>query len=260
VGLRTIADVEPTFDQYAERYEQELERGKFLTGETREFYSRERLNWVRRLLDRSNLAARRVLDFGCGLGLATPELFDSLGASEVVGVDVSEQSLALAQSQFGSDRARFLAPARAIEAGPFDVAYTNGVFHHIPPAERDGAVRIVYEALRPGGAFAFWENNPWNPAMRFSMSRVSFDKEAITITAPEARTLLGAGGFEVVETSFRFIFPRLLAPLRALEPSLSALPLGAQYLVWCRKPSGAPTAESVSKSSPAPSGDRASRA
>jgi SAM-dependent methyltransferase len=252
--------VEPTFDEYAERYEQELERGKWLTGETREFYARERLAWVRRLLDRSGLVARRVLDFGCGVGFATPDLFARLNAEEVVGVDVSEQSLALARSQYGSDRARFLAPNAAIETGPFDLAFTNGVFHHIAPAERGAAVRVVYAALRPGGVFAFWENNPWNPAMRYSMSRVSFDKNAITITPPEARTLLDAGGFQIVETSYRFIFPRLLAPLRALEPALSTLPIGAQYLVWCRKPSDAPTAESADKNSPARSGDRVPRA
>jgi hypothetical protein len=26
------------------------------------------------------------------------------------------------------------------------------------------AVDYVYRSLRPGGLFAFWENNPWNPA------------------------------------------------------------------------------------------------
>jgi SAM-dependent methyltransferase len=249
--------VEPTFDEYADRYEKELERGKWLTGETREFYARERVDWVRRRLDQAGIVPTRVLDFGCGVGYATPELLGRLDARELVGVDVSERSLAIARAHYGSDRARFLTADAALDTGAFDLAFTNGVFHHIPPAERLDAVRTVLRSLRPGGAFAFWENNPWNPGMRISMSRVSFDKDAITITPPEAARLLREGGFQVVETTFRFIFPRLLAWLRALEPPLAALPIGAQYLVWCRKPSDAPAARSGDRSSPASSGGRA---
>ncbi len=82
--------------------------------------------------------------------------------------------------------------------------------------------------------FAFWENNPWNPGTRYIMSRVSFDANAITITPPEARRLLRAAGFAIVRTDTLFWFPRALRMLRPLEPLLSALPLGGQYLVLCR--------------------------
>jgi hypothetical protein len=66
------------------------------------------------------------------------------------------------------------------------------------------------------------------------MSRVSFDENAITITPPEARRLLRAAGFEIVETDFLFIFPRVLRFLRPLERLVTRLPLGGQYLVLCR--------------------------
>jgi hypothetical protein len=68
------------------------------------------------------------------------------------------------------------------------------------------------------------------------MSRIPFDRDAITLSAPAARRLLTDGGFEVVHVRFLFIFPKLLRALRRLEPPLSALPLGAQYQVLCRKP------------------------
>ena len=41
------------------------------------------------------------------------------------------------------------------------------------------------DALRPGGLFAFWENNPWNPGTRLVMSRIPFDRDAITLSALE---------------------------------------------------------------------------
>lgn len=246
--------VDAEFDQYADEYDVALERGLSVTGEGRLWYARERLAWVRRRLNAEGVAAGRILDFGCGDGSTTPEFFAQLDAAELVGVDVSPRSVARATALHGSNRARFASPPDAARnAGPFDLAYCNGVFHHIPLADRLGAVRLVHDALRVGGHFAFWENNPWNPGTRWIMSRVSFDRDAITLSPPEARRLLRAGGFHVVCTEFRFFVPRSLAPLRALEPSIARVPLGGQYLVWCRKISGGPAAESASKSSPAPS-------
>lgn len=258
MGVRPVG--EPEFDGCAERYDEELTRGLSLTGEGIEYYARERLDWVKRWLTREGVAVRRVLDFGCGIGHATPLLLDRLGAAEVVGVDVSTRSLAVARERYGSDRTHFMAPEDALGTGPFDLAFTNGVFHHIPPRDRPAAVRTVWDALRPGGIFAFWENNPWNPGTRFIMSRVSFDKDAITITPPEARAMLRAAGFHVARTTSRFYFPKALAVLRVIEPALTSLPLGGQYLVWCQKPTGAPAARSEDRSSRTPSGVPSPRA
>lgn len=224
-----------TFDGCADRYEEELARGLSVTGEDLTYFARERLDWVKRLLDRDRVVVRRVLDFGCGVGHATPLFFDRLGATEVVGVDVSSRSLERARELYGSPRARFVSPDEA--SGPFDLAFTNGVFHHIPLAQRAAAVRYVFGALKPGGIFAFWENNPWNPGTRYIMRRVSFDRDAMTLTPPESRALLRGGGFQVLGTSSRFYFPRALAMLRGLEPALARVPLGGQYLVCCRRAS-----------------------
>ena len=96
-------------------------------------------------------------------------------------------------------------------------------------------MNLVYRSLVPGGLFSFWENNPWNPGTRYVMSRIPFDRDAITLTPPEARRLLRAGGFEIVRTDFLFIFPRILGWLRGFERFAATLPLGAQYHVLCRK-------------------------
>jgi SAM-dependent methyltransferase len=122
-------------------------------------------------------------------------------------------------------------------AGQFDLAFCNGVFHHIPPAERTDAVATVWNALRPGGLFAFWENNPWNPATRYVMSRIPFDRDAITLIPPESRGLLKDAGFEVLRTDYLFIFPRFMKWCRPLERLMTSWPLGTQYQVLCRKAS-----------------------
>lgn len=117
-----------------------------------------------------------------------------------------------------------------------DLVYCNGVFHHISAGERPGAIEQVFKALKPGGLFALWENNPWNPVTRYAMSRVPFDRDAILVWPTQARRLLRSAGFEVLRTDFVFFFPAGLRKLRFLEPHLCKLPLGGQYLVLARKP------------------------
>jgi SAM-dependent methyltransferase len=226
----------PEFDAYAARYDEALAAGLSVTGEDKDYYARGRMHWVAgRLRALGAPAPATVLDFGCGLGNSTPLFLDILGARHVVGVDVSEGLLDRARAAFANEpRARFHAIAAYEAPGSADLAFVNGVFHHIPPADRAEALRYVRRTLRPGGLFAFWENNPWNPGTRYIMNRVSFDEHAITITPPEARGLLRAAGFEVVETDFLFIFPRALRWLRPLERLVARLPLGGQYLVLCR--------------------------
>ena len=116
------------------------------------------------------------------------------------------------------------------------MAFCNGVFHHIVPADRRASAQYVYDALRPGGIFAFWENNTWNPGTRYVMSRIAFDRDAITLTARESRALLRQAGFEVLRTDYLFVFPAALRILRRLEPMIARFPLGGQYMVLARKP------------------------
>jgi hypothetical protein len=93
--------------------------------------------------------------------------------------------------------------------------------------------------LRPGGFFAFWENNPWNPGTRWIMSRTPIDRDAITISPREARKLLHSADFRVLSVDSLFYFPRSLGWFRPLEKVLTRLPLGGQYLVLCVKDSPA---------------------
>jgi SAM-dependent methyltransferase len=116
-----------------------------------------------------------------------------------------------------------------------DLAYCNGVFHHIQPAQRPAALAMIHRALRAEGLFSFWENNPWSLATRYVMSRCEFDRDAIPLSPRQATALLRNGGFEILRTDFRFIFPRALRAFRKIEDWVYRAPLGTQYQVLCRK-------------------------
>jgi SAM-dependent methyltransferase len=220
------------FDEFAGDYDSALNRGISLSGEDKDYFARGRIEWLRSCVGDSR--PERVLDYGCGTGSASSLFQSVLGAGSVVGVDTSAESISVAQrtAQAGISFSRM---DEYRPAGDADLAYCNGVFHHIPRAERAEAIRYVHDSLRPGGLFSFWENNPWNPGTRIVMSRIPFDRDAILVSALEARRLLKAGGFELLSTHFLFVFPHMLRALRPLEAPLARLPLGAQYQVLCRK-------------------------
>ena len=233
------------FDAYATGYHTALDEGLALSGEDSFYFAKGRVDWLRLRLDRLGHAAEVVLDYGCGTGSTVPLLLALPGVQRVIGTDASAALLDTAIREHGSDEASFL-PLSTPLAGVADLAYCNGVFHHIGPADRAAALGFVVRALRPGGLFAFWENNPWNPGTRLIMRRIPFDRDAVMMTPRAARRLLTAGGLEVIGTDFTFFFPALLRRLRRLEPHLRRVPVGAQYLVLARKPLNHGAAEASS--------------
>jgi SAM-dependent methyltransferase len=222
------------FDRFADNYDECLNDALAASGETKEYFVRARVEWLAQCLKEYGQPARAVLDYGCGTGDTTAFLREFLGCESVVGLDISTQSLDRARVAHGA-RCRFLTFAEYTPDGMVDVVYCNGVFHHIPPAERADAVRYISQCLRPGGVFGLWENNPWNPGTQYVMHRCEFDQDAVKISPPEAVNLLRDGGLEILRTDHRFFFPRMLKMMRPVESLLTNVPLGAQYQVFARK-------------------------
>lgn len=223
--------MEPLFD-LSEKYDRMLAEGLALSGEGKEFFLEGRLELLSSLLPD---VPARVLDFGCGIGDSTARLSTLFPSAQVTGIDTSVPALERARKVHRSPRRRFLPPEELAPDACFDLAYVNGVFHHIAPARRAEAVSLIRGALAPGGRLAFFENNPLNPGARMVMKRIPFDRDAVMIGIGEARELLARNGFRVEATRTLFYFPRLLSFLRVVEPPLQRLPLGAQYLVLAEK-------------------------
>jgi SAM-dependent methyltransferase len=226
------------FDKYAVEYDAVLARGISISGEGKDYFARGRVAWLARCLSNLDERPRTAMDFGCGTGSSIPSLLNELRLEWLVGVDVSVESLAIAARLYGGAHVQFASRVEERAARQIDLAFCNGVFHHIPLSDRSAAVRSVHSALRPGGLFAFWENNPWNLGTRYVMSRIPFDRDAITLSPPAARRLLREARFEIIRTDFVFFFPRCLRWMRSWEPRLRRIPVGAQYQILCRKPNG----------------------
>jgi len=225
---------EDLFD-LSEQYEAMLNQGIRLSGEDQHYFIAGRVGELKRQMGEKK--PRRILDFGCGIGHTSDHLAREFPTAEVVGVDTAEKALEYAAGRYGGPRVRFRCAAEFQEEEGFDLCYVNGVFHHVEPENRLEVAAVIRRALVRGGYFAMFENNPWNPGTRMVMRRIPFDRNARTLTPPEAERLLEAAGFRrAAPTRSLFYFPRFLSWLRFSEPWLGRLPLGSQYCVLAEKP------------------------
>ncbi len=110
-----------------------------------------------RYVDQLEIPVNRVLELGSGPGRNA--LYLAEHGSQVDAVDLAKTSV-----DWANERAR----ARQLdvsfrqgnlfelpfEHGAYDFVYDSGCFHHIAPHRRPDYIRIVSDALRPGGCFA----------------------------------------------------------------------------------------------------------
>lgn len=126
----------------------ELERdsgGDLASGD---YWARTRAGIIARWVDEHG--ADRVLDVGCGSGYLTARIADAGHATDVVGVDVSEESIAVARRR--ETTASFhVADAFALEYPPdsFDVLIFGDVLEHFEQPER--LLEETQPLLQPDG-------------------------------------------------------------------------------------------------------------
>ncbi len=154
-------------------YDADLSRGLRLSGENKEFFAQGRLAVLaRRLTVHGGSAPLRILDYGCAAGETTLLLADRWPAAQITGVDTSESLIGEARGKIRGSRCAFRVLSELPADAVFDLIYCNGVFHHVAPRERADVLAWIRRHLAPGGFFALWENNSWNPGTRWIMSRV----------------------------------------------------------------------------------------
>ena len=113
----------------------------------------------RRLLPPS-LDGSRVLDLGCGTGALAREL-RKLGASAVIGVDLSERMLEQARARTPDQHIVFQRAdleTFAPEPVSFDLVVSSLALHYI--ADFPALARRIAAGLRPGGRFVFSVEHP----------------------------------------------------------------------------------------------------
>jgi len=110
-----------------------------------------------RYVEQLEIPVNWVLELGSGPGRNA--LYLAEHGSQVDAVDLAKTSV-----DWANDRARerqldvSFRQANlfdlSFEQGAYDFVYDSGCFHHIAPHRRNDYIRVVSDALRPGGCFA----------------------------------------------------------------------------------------------------------
>src|SRR5262249_48039634 len=126
--------------------------------------------WIRPAFERLEpLAGARLLDFGCGHGMAS--VVAARRGAAVTAFDLSPGYLAEAQPRAATNAA----PVSLLQAdgerlpladGAFDRVWGNAILH---PLDLGRAARELYRVLRPGGFAVFCE--PWGENPLLSLAR-----------------------------------------------------------------------------------------
>jgi len=131
-------------------------------------HSSAQMLWAEELIAKLDIeGSEAVLDIGCGDGTVTAALARRVPRGEVVGIDSSEDMVAMARSAFPAESFPGLsfqrADARALPfEDRFDVAFSNATLHWVK--DQAAVLRGVARALKKGGRLLFQMGGKGNAA------------------------------------------------------------------------------------------------
>lgn len=215
------------FDDYTDNYNSLLRESTNFFTESEAYFAKYKVDILRQEVP---ITAKRLLEYGCGIGRNIPFLRAAFPDAVIAGSDIAIASLEIARKEnLGVEF--FLEKDDTNVDEPYDVIFIAGVFHHIPVIERASVMKTLYRRLAPGGTLLIFEHNPFNPVTRKIVNDCPYDEDAVLLKPSNLKTLLVDSGLQVQRSSYCLFVPPSLSSLLPLEAKLSWLPLGGQYWI-----------------------------
>lgn len=220
------------FDSTGEAYDEIVDRAT----------AGEDFRWKCRMLELLP-SPRRVLDLACGTGILTGLLLERFPACRVVGVDVTEEYLAVSRRRAAerADGRVELLFGRAEDAPWGDRTFDAVVSCYLPKyADRPRLVRVLARALAPGGTLLLHDFTlPSSPSVR-----QVWEKRWAGLRDEAARHLPGA--VAMMELAPRVVAEEpwvddllaLLPPAGFEDVAVERLSMGTAAIVKARRAAG----------------------
>jgi len=220
------------FDDYVDNYQQKIQESIDFAGQDADFFIQVKADMVLGLVKKycCNSDTADVLDIGCGVGHVDSYLSSKI--KKLNGVDIEEGVVSKAKvNNPGVNYIKYDGDHLPFEDNSMDFAFAINVMHHVPPSGWQNFTNEMRRVLRPGGAAAVFEHNPYNPLTRRVVSKCEFDRDAVLLSHNKISNLLKASGLALAEDPYILFFPFKGGIFRFIEKGLKWIPLGAQQLV-----------------------------
>ena len=183
-------------------------------------------------------AGKLFLDAGCGYGRYAAAVAQSGGT--VVGIDLSTDSIELAQSYLGARENVHLIQADLqhppLRRDLFDLVYSIGVLHHTPDTRASFDALIPF--VKPGGRIAIWVYAPEDKRFDDVLRKATVHMPSWSVLGVGAvRHVLGQGVRRVVlrrkdARVFSSFWPDVMGQFDSLAPRYAYVHTAAEVQQW----------------------------
>ena len=220
-----------SFDSCSNNYNDLVNDAIRQTGYVADNLVAAKLQKLRKLFPDLSESSFRLLDFGCGIGNLFGKTHEFFPNAVYTGVDSSKDSILKARSLFPENSDFQEYDSSVWENQKYDLIFSAGVFHHIPHNKHEIIFDKISSLLNEGGRIVVWEHNPINPVTQKIVKDCPFDDDAVLVPPRKLKSHFTRVSLTNVEILYTTFFPKFLSGLNFMDPYLSWLPLGGQYLV-----------------------------
>lgn len=217
------------FDDFASDYVELIEGQKSFFAKNRSYFAFHKSLILQRICARNNFFPRRILEFGCGVGLNIPHIQHAFPKSDIFASDISAASLAHVRNNL---KQVSCINDDELDKNVFDLILVSCVLHHILPIDRQRVLKRLQTLLSVDGIICFVEHNPFNPVTRRMVSTCPFDRDAVLLSMSDLkRDILDFTELKIYKSAYCLFFPEWLRFFNRFEFLFGKIPVGGQYYV-----------------------------
>lgn len=112
--------------------------------------------------DRALADVNRWLDFGCGYGRVLRFLLQEVPPKQIVASDLIKEAVDFCRSEFGVEGVYSGRDLSTVRLGSYDFIYAISVITHLNERNSSKFLRLMGEALNPGGIVMFTTHGKWS--------------------------------------------------------------------------------------------------
>jgi ubiquinone/menaquinone biosynthesis C-methylase UbiE len=164
------------------------------------------------LMEHLRLAGHEtILDVACGTGELERLLSDAYPEAKLVGVDISDQMLEIAQSKFSDQHNVEFFKTNAIALpfndASFDLVVTASAFHYFP--NPIAALREMHRVLKPNGKVVVmdWCRDFWFCQVLDFILKLTDSAYSTCYTQRELHSFLNRANFSLNATQKKLLYP-----------------------------------------------------